>query len=137
MNYNVLSINAFEKKKQVEQTEVVSKPFDEQPSYVADTDLLSKENEKLQADLKHSQIQLQEHKVKSKELQKSLASQVVILEEDIEVLKEENEENLEQAETGYRFEIEKVKAGCHKREVDLLAQMQKLQDRNVDLEMRA
>ena len=46
----------------------------------------------------------------------------------------DHEERLDQAEAGYRGEIERMKEGCRKREQVLIENIKNLQSRNLELE---
>jgi hypothetical protein len=56
------------------------------------------------------------------------------LEEAIETMEADHEERLDQAEAGYRGEIERMKEGCRKREEVLIENLKNFQSRNLELE---
>jgi hypothetical protein len=58
-------------------------------------------------------LQFEDHKIKSKDLQVSLASKIVLLEEQIEEKRLKQEQELSELEQLQRDEIERTKQGIH------------------------
>ena len=58
-------------------------------------------------------MQFEDHKIKSKDLQVSLASKIVLLEEQIEDKRLKQEQELSELEQLQRDEIERTKQGIH------------------------
>jgi phage host-nuclease inhibitor protein Gam len=112
-------MQAFENKdpKKIPQITIEKKKDDEnRTSNQGQVEDLEKENLMLQTEVQKLKMMLTDQKKKSKELQMSLAGEIVVLQEEIESQAHAHLKVLDDRDELARQELEKFKQGCQQRE---------------------